>query len=130
LKNLGHTISEPVPSLFTFNMPGNKITELMGVSVEQATVKIVGTKLQQTGPLLITHWGLSGPAVLKLSAFAAIELAEKKYEFDILVNFLKDHTEQQLREDWSMLQAKTCSATNRKQKSFWIGKSLMAIFNY
>jgi predicted Rossmann fold flavoprotein len=103
LKELGHTINEPVPSLFTFNMPGNAITELMGVSVENATVKIVGTKLQQQGPLLITHWGLSGPAVLKLSAFAARELAEKKYEFDILVNWLKDYNEQQLRDEWKYL---------------------------
>jgi predicted Rossmann fold flavoprotein len=124
LKNLGHTISKPVPSLFTFNMPGNKITELMGVSVEQATVKIVGTKLQQTGPLLITHWGLSGPAVLKLSAFAAIELAEKKYEFDILVNFLKDHTEQQLREDWSMLRQKHAAQQIGNKNPFGLANRL------
>ena len=61
-----HHIEEPVPSLFTFNMPGNAITALMGVSVEKVIVKIVGTKLSEEGPLLITHWGMSGPAVLKL----------------------------------------------------------------
>ena len=57
---LGHTIISPVPSLFTFNLPGNNITELMGVAVPQAQVKIAGTKLVQQGPVLITHWGLAG----------------------------------------------------------------------
>lgn len=103
LKQTGHTIEEPVPSLFTFNMPGNPITELMGVSVEHATVKVVGTKLQEQGPLLITHWGMSGPAVLKTSAWGARELAEKNYHLNILVNWLKDHTEQSLREEWQHL---------------------------
>ena len=65
LKKSEHDIEEPVPSLFTFNMPGNPVTALMGVSVENAAVKIVGTKLSEEGPLLITHWGMSGPAILK-----------------------------------------------------------------
>src|SRR6185436_18733059 len=69
LAELNHTIVDPVPSLFTFNMPRNPITELMGVSVENVLVKIQSTKLKQAGPLLITHWGMSGPAVLKLSAW-------------------------------------------------------------
>ncbi len=72
LKNTGHSFEKPVPSLFTFNMPGNPITELMGISVE-AKVKIQGLKLEERGPVLITHWGLSGPAVLKLSARGARE---------------------------------------------------------
>lgn len=103
LKQLGHTIKEPVPSLFTFNIPGNPITELMGVSVEHTTVKVIGTKLQEQGPLLITHWGMSGPAVLRTSAWGARELAEKNYHFTILVNWLKDHTERSLREGWLQL---------------------------
>lgn len=70
LKSLGHNIEEPVPSLFTFNMPGNSITQLMGV-VQNASIKIIGSKLSENGPLLITHWGLSGPAILKLSAWGA-----------------------------------------------------------
>ncbi len=96
LKGLGHTIEEPVPSLFTFNIPGHPIREFMGVSVENAKVKIIGSKLEQEGPILITHWGLSGPAILKLSAWGARELAIKNYDFTILVNWLPDNNEQEL----------------------------------
>lgn len=98
LKKLGHTISDPVPSLFTFNMPGHPITKLMGVSVEKARVKINGSKLEQEGPLLITHWGLSGPAVLKLSAWGARELAAVNWQFSISVNWLPEYNENTLRE--------------------------------
>jgi len=85
LMELQHTIAEPLPSLFTFNIPGSTITALMGVSVENATVKITGTKLSTEGPLLITHWGMSGPAILKLSAFAARELAAMQYHFQSML---------------------------------------------
>jgi predicted Rossmann fold flavoprotein len=98
LKETGHSIISPLPSLFTFNMPGNKITSLMGISVENALVKIVGSKLSQKGPLLITHWGMSGPAVLKLSAWGAREFAEKNYSFSILVNWVPEYNENSLRE--------------------------------
>jgi predicted Rossmann fold flavoprotein len=100
LTKTGHHIEEPVPSLFTFNIPGNPITELMGVSVEKAGVKIMGSKLSGEGPLLITHWGMSGPAVLRLSAWGARELAEMDYHFSILINWLPDYREQDLRNDW------------------------------
>ncbi len=100
LINLGHSIEEPVPSLFTFNMPGNKITELMGVSVEKAGVKVAGTKLSEEGPLLITHWGMSGPAILRLSAWGARQLADLNYHFTLLVNWLPDYREVDLRSDW------------------------------
>jgi predicted Rossmann fold flavoprotein len=100
LRNIGHSIETPVPSLFTFNIPGNSITELMGVSVEKAVVKIAGTKLLQDGPLLITHWGMSGPAILRLSAWGARQLAEMNYHFTLLVNWLPDYAEQDLRADW------------------------------
>lgn len=100
LKQLTHSIEEPVPSLFTFNIPNDTITSLMGVSVEQATVKIQSTKLYETGPLLITHWGFSGPAILKLSAWGARELAEKNYTFTIVINWLEEYNEQTLREAW------------------------------
>ena len=103
LNELGHTIEEPVPSLFTFNITGNPITELMGVSVERARVKIAGTKLEQEGPLLITHWGLSGPAVLKLSAWGARHLAISKWHFSIMVNWLPPMNEQQLQEKFQSL---------------------------
>lgn len=94
----GHTIQTPVPSLFTFNMPKHPITELMGVAVPDATVRITGTKISEHGPLLITHWGMSGPAVLRTSAWAARELSERNYEFNIQINWLLDVTEEELKE--------------------------------
>lgn len=94
----GHTIQVPVPSLFTFNIPKHPITELMGVAVPDATVRITGTKISEHGPLLITHWGMSGPAVLRTSAWAARELSERNYEFNIQINWLLDVTEEELKE--------------------------------
>jgi hypothetical protein len=98
LTSLGHHFEEPVPSLFTFNIPKNPISELMGISVENVQVKINGTKFFQQGPLLITHWGFSGPAVLKLSAFAAIELSRMNYDFSISINWLSNYNENSLLE--------------------------------
>jgi predicted Rossmann fold flavoprotein len=98
LQNVRHSISEPVPSLFTFNIPGHPITQLMGVSVEKAKVKIEGSKLSEEGPVLITHWGLSGPAILRLSAWGARELAQKNYAFTIHVNWIPEYNEQSLKE--------------------------------
>ncbi len=98
LDNLELDIVEPVPSLFTFNMPGNPVTELMGNVVEEARVRVEGTKLAASGPLLVTHWGMSGPAVLKLSAWGARILAERNYDFAILVNWLNDAREEQVQE--------------------------------
>ena len=89
LQNLGHSVVEPVPSLFTFNIKDNRIKDLMGLSA-MASVKVKNLKLQASGPLLITHWGMSGPGILRLSAWGARELAEKKYQFAILVNWLHD----------------------------------------
>lgn len=98
LTDIGHTIQQPVPSLFTFNIPNHPVTELMGVAVPMATVKIAGTKLTQSGPLLITHWGMSGPAVLKTSAVGARELADRNYTFTALINWLNDVTDTELKE--------------------------------
>ncbi len=97
LEQLGHTIIEPVPSLFTFNMPQDPIRELMGNVVENATVKVEGTKLIGKGPLLVTHWGMSGPAILQLSAWGARILADKAYQFSVLVNWLDDEKDEGLR---------------------------------
>lgn len=94
LKNLGHSVIEPVPSLFTFNIKDVRIKDLMGLST-LASVQVKNSKLQASGPLLITHWGMSGPGILKLSAWGARELAEKKYQFAILVNWLYDKTLQE-----------------------------------
>lgn len=105
----GHSLEKPVPSLFTFNLsagqagiPGHPLKDLMGVSVNDVIIKIAGTKLEQEGPLLITHWGLSGPAVLKLSAWGARELAEKQYDFTVRINWMggKKYNEQSLKEEW------------------------------
>jgi len=98
LKDLGHSIAEPVPSLFTFNSPRNSLTQLMGVSVEDAKVTVAGMKLQQRGALLITHWGISGPVVLRLSAWAARELAQTGWHFRALINWLPELPEPLLRE--------------------------------
>lgn len=98
LRELGHTIEEPVPSLFTFNMPNEIIKQLMGVVANLATVRVMGTKLKSTGPLLITHWGMSGPAILKLSAFGARILNEMDYQFKALVNWTGEKSEQEIRE--------------------------------
>lgn len=103
LKQLGHSIAEPVPSLFTFNMPGNDITKLMGVSVPEAHVKIVGSNLSSKGPLLITHWGMSGPAILRLSAWGARQLAARNWQFAIVVNWLPEFNENSLREQFQQL---------------------------
>jgi hypothetical protein len=97
LENLGLEIIDPVPSLFTFNMPNESITSLMGNVVNEVTVKIEGEKRMGKGPLLITHWGMSGPAILGLSAWAARSLHEKNYNFHILVNWLNETTENELR---------------------------------
>ena len=91
-KALRHSIISPVPSLFTFNIKDNRIKDLLGISVPNATVQLVDTNLEASGPLLITHWGMSGPAILKLSAFGARVLAEKNYEYQVQVNWLSRPT--------------------------------------
>ena len=95
-RTLNHSIINPVPSLFTFNIKDERLDDLMGVSVPKATVKILNSKLESSGPLLITHWGMSGPAVLKLSAFGARVLAEKNYQYQVEVNWLSKSSNQVL----------------------------------
>ncbi|BDB54490.1 flavoprotein [Flavobacterium ammoniigenes] len=89
LHTFGHAIITPVPSLFTFNVKDPRIKELPGIAT-QVNVKVIGSKLESTGPLLITHWGMSGPAILKLSAWGARILHDKNYQFAIEVNWLND----------------------------------------
>jgi hypothetical protein len=103
LQKIGHTIESPVPSLFTFNMPGNPITALMGITVEKVQVKIMGSKLVEEGPILITHWGMSGPAILKLSAWGARELAIKNWQFGIVINWLPAYNEQTLKDKFQQV---------------------------
>jgi predicted Rossmann fold flavoprotein len=99
LEKLNHKIEEPVPSLFTFNMPEEPITDLMGVVVENVILGIPGTQLKSNEPLLITHWGMSGPAVLKLSSFGARVLSEKGYDFKIQVNWVNEQNTGLVREE-------------------------------
>ncbi len=97
MKELGHQISFPVPSLFTFNTPQSPLTKLMGLSVPDAQVKIEGLPLVSNGPLLITHWGFSGPSILRLSALAARELQERNYIFDIRISWTGTKKEEEIR---------------------------------
>lgn len=96
LSEMHHTIIKPVPSLFTFNIPDPPFKDLMGVAVPLVRIKIAGTKLVNEGPMLFTHWGLSGPAVLKLSSLAARELALKQYQFVAIVSFIPESNEHEL----------------------------------
>ncbi len=89
LKTLGHTIIEPVPSLFTFNISDFRIQNLMGISTE-VSIRIKNSKLLGSGPILITHWGISGPVILRISAWGARELADYSYQFVLLINWLQD----------------------------------------
>ncbi len=96
LKELGHEIVDPVPSLFTFQVDDQRLKELSGVTVPKVHIKILDTSLEEEGPLLITHWGLSGPAVLKLSAWGARILHEKKYEGNLQINWVPDFSQEAL----------------------------------
>lgn len=120
LKKLGMDIEPPVPSLFTFNIADKNLHELMGVSVPDVQVKLVQTGIHERGPLLITHWGLSGPAVLKLSSRAAIELNKLDYDFYIRLNWLPAFNEssflQELKENKIILSRQAIG--NRNPYSF------------
>ena len=93
LEGLGHTVAKAVPSLFTFKINDARIKDIPGVVAEHVDVKILGTNLYSEGPLLITHWGMSAPAILKLSAFGALEIAKRDYQFQIEVNFIRESFE-------------------------------------
>ena len=96
LEKLGHQIIAPVPSLFTFNIKNEILKDLMGTSFQYVDIEIPKLNLEESGSLLITHWGLSGPAILKLSAWGARELATLKYQFEIIVNFIGTTSEDAL----------------------------------
>ena len=100
LTNFGHIIVEPVPSLFTFNTVDKKITTLMGVAVDKASIQWRGNKNIEVGPLLITHWGISGPAAIKLSAWCAREMAATNYEGAIQINWTSNFNESTLKMEW------------------------------
>ncbi|MEP6584326.1 MAG: NAD(P)/FAD-dependent oxidoreductase [Ginsengibacter sp.] len=109
LSKLQHSFEPPVPSLFTFNIPGNPVVELMGVTLKNVSVKINGTRYKQEGPLLITHWGFSGPCILKLSAFAARDLSALKYDFSISINWIPQLNENLVLEKLKLLRHELAS---------------------
>ena len=110
LEKLNHQIETPVPSLFSFKMADDPITALMGIVVENTLVSIQGSKFKSEGPLLITHWGMSGPAILKLSAFGARWLSENNYHFNIQVNWTKLRNQEDV-----LAQLKSIAAEHQKK---------------
>jgi predicted Rossmann fold flavoprotein len=105
LKELGLRVEQPVPSLFTFNIPHSELLQLQGIAVNPVRVRILDTKLENCGPLLITHWGVSGPAVLKLSSLGARVLAEKDYQFKAQISWLENKKEESVRQELFNLKA-------------------------
>jgi predicted Rossmann fold flavoprotein len=124
---LPQKVESPVPSLFTFNLPKHPITELMGV-VAEARVKIAGTKFMEQGPLLITHWGFSGPAILRCSAWAARALSEKNYHFNISINWLKETTDNDLKEQLNSLRQYEGKQLVHHKNPFGLTKRLWEYF--
>ena len=114
---LGHTIVPAVPSLFTFNIKDPRIKDLMGLS-SLADVRVKGTKLSASGPLLITHWGMSGPGILRLSAWGARILAEKNYQFTLQVNWLPDHDAESCEEFLKSVRTEQAKKTVAKKAPF------------
>jgi predicted Rossmann fold flavoprotein len=121
---LGHAIEPTVPSLFTFHIDDKRLEGLSGIAVENVAVSVPGTKLKEGGPLLITHWGLSGPAILKLSAWGARELAAVNYEFPLRINFAPPHTRDSLLQSFAAVRAEH----PRKQLGTWNPLGLPARF--
>ena len=113
IKKMGHTIVPLIPSLFTFNDSQKEFKDLMGVSVPDGVVRIAGTKFYQEGPILITHWGLSGPAVIKLSAWAAEYFHQTKYEATVLISWIKETQEEIVRKFLS-----DYKSTSKKRKVY------------
>lgn len=117
LNSIGHSIVSPVPSLFTFNIKDTRIEDLMGVSAF-AKVKVKNSKLEANGPLLITHWGMSGPGILRLSAWGARELFDKNYQFMIQVNWLNETTFEEALETLKELKLEHSKKTVSKKSPF------------
>ncbi len=124
LENLGHKIEDPVPSLFTFNMPNEDITKLMGIVVRETKTSIQGTKLKSDGPLLITHWGMSGPSILKLSAFGARILANNNYEFKLQVNWVNTQNYEEVFNSLKDLSAKQPNKLLQNYRAFSLPERL------
>lgn len=128
LEELGHSIVEPVPSLFTFNFKDKIFEDLAGISISNGAVSIEGTSYKHAGPILITHWGISGPAVLKTSAWAARYLHKQEYSFTIRVNWLHPQNLQEVQQSLKKLREQNDRKTAQKQNSFSIPNRLWIRF--
>lgn len=123
-ESLGHTVQPPVPSLFTFNIPEFSLKEIAGIAVEKATVKLPQAKLQQTGPLLITHWGFSGPGALKLSAWGARALHACHYETSLEIDWVPDLDTEDLIEQLKAFRQEQLNAQLSTRCPFGLPKNL------
>ena len=126
-EKLGHTIQSPIPSLFTFKISDSRIQDLAGVSSKNAHLSLTvkkGKKLEQQGPLLITHWGMSGPAVLKLSAWGARILFDKKYQTDLTVNWLPEYNSETIKTELNNLKTKIAKQKVSNYNGYSIPKRL------
>ncbi len=128
LQDLGHKIVPPVPSLFTFNMPKDPITQLMGLTIKNTSVRVQGTKSVQQGPLLITHWGMSGPAVLKTSAWEARHLNELDYQFTAHVNWLGEEKTETIANELNQLKSVNGKKKVKNQNQFNLPQRLWDFF--
>ena len=124
LKTVNHSIINPVPSLFTFNIKDDRIKDLMGVSTEMVSLKVKGSTLKANGPLLITHWGMSGPAILRLSAWGARELFDKNYQFQIIVNWTNDFVFDEVLEELMQLKQSNPKKTIIKHAQYGLTNRL------
>ncbi|WP_298545450.1 NAD(P)/FAD-dependent oxidoreductase [uncultured Aquimarina sp.] len=123
LNSLDHQTIDAVPSLFTFNIKDNRIKGLPGIATN-ASVQVRNSKLSSGGPLLITHWGMSGPAILKLSAWGAIELNSNQYNFEIIVNWMQDYSQEEALEMLKVLKNKNPKQQVSKYAQFELPKRL------
>lgn len=123
LDELGLKRNPGVPSLFTFNIHDDRLRGLMGVTFPNVQIKIAGTRLDEAGPMLITHWGLSGPAVLKLSAWGAREIAEKNYSFSIIINFTATKSQEEMIQWFEDIKAKNPTKKVKNIRLDWVSRS-------
>jgi hypothetical protein len=124
LKTLGYNIAPAKPSLFTFNTKDTRLRDLSGLSVPNAAVKVLGSKLTESGPLLVTHWGVSGPAILKLSAIGASYLFDKDYQFEIMIDWSNDVSRDEIQESFASLRQMHPKKTIIKTALFGLPKRL------
>ncbi|MHB1922967.1 MAG: aminoacetone oxidase family FAD-binding enzyme, partial [Chitinophagaceae bacterium] len=121
---IGHNFIHPVPSLFTFNLPCHPITQLYGISVDPVSIKIVSSKFMETGPLMITHWGFCGPAILRLSAWVARKLNDCNYQFMIALNWLPYQNDETLRKAFQEIRFKFASQKMQSRNPFGLPSRL------